>query len=61
LIRVVSAIHLDDEGRFLAEEVDDAGSDGMLSAELRLHDLPAAQHASARRVCLARVRNKRRN
>jgi hypothetical protein len=42
---VRSAIRFDDEARFLAEEVDDEWSDGMLSAELRLHDLPAAQHA----------------
>ena len=41
---VRSAIRFDHEARFLAEEVDDEGSDGMLSAELGLHDLPAAQH-----------------
>ena len=41
---VRSAIRFDDEARFLAEEVDDEWSDGMLPAELRLHDLPAAQH-----------------
>jgi len=38
------AIRFDDEAGFLAEEVDDEGSDGMLSPELGLHDLPAAQH-----------------
>ena len=42
---VWSAIGLDDETRFLAEEVDDEWSDGVLSPELRLHDLPAAQQA----------------
>jgi len=42
---VRSAIRFDDDTRFLAEEVHDEGSDGMLPAELRLHDLPAAQHA----------------
>jgi hypothetical protein len=42
---VRSAIRFDDEAGFLAEEVDDEGSNGMLSAELGLHDLPAAQHA----------------
>ena len=42
---VRSAIGFDDETRFLAEEVDDEWSDGVLSAELRLHDLPAAQQA----------------
>jgi len=39
------AIRFDDEARFLAEEVDNEWSDGMLSAELGLHDLPTAQHA----------------
>ena len=39
-----SAIRFDDEAGFLAEEVDDEGSDGMLPPELGLHDLPAAQH-----------------
>jgi len=42
---VRSAIRFHDETRFLAEEVHDEGSDGMLSAELGLHDLPVAQHA----------------
>jgi hypothetical protein len=42
---VRSTIRFDDEARFLAEEVDDEWSDGMLSAKLGLHDLPAAQHA----------------
>jgi hypothetical protein len=42
---VMSTIRFDDEARFLAEEVDDEWSDGMLSAELGVHDLPAAQHA----------------
>jgi len=42
---VRSTIRFNDEARFLAEEVDDEWSDGMLSAELGLHDLPAAQHA----------------
>jgi hypothetical protein len=42
---VRSAIRFHDETRFLAEEVHDEWSDGMLSAELRLHDLPAAQQA----------------
>jgi hypothetical protein len=37
-------IRFDDETGFPAEEVDDERSDGMLSAELGLHDLPAAQH-----------------
>jgi len=41
---VWSAIRFDDEAGFLAEEVDDERSDGMLSAKLGLHDLPAAQH-----------------
>jgi hypothetical protein len=39
---VMSAIRFHDEARFLAEEVDDEGSDGMLSAELGMHDLPTA-------------------
>lgn len=43
---VRSTIRFNDEARFLAEEVDDEWPDGMLSAELGLHDLPAAQHAS---------------
>ena len=42
---VRSAIRFDDQARFLAEEVDDEWSNGMLSAELGLHDLPFAQHA----------------
>ena len=42
---VRGAIRLDDQSRLLAEEVDDEGSDGMLSTELGLHDLPALQHA----------------
>ena len=42
---VRSAIRFDDEAGFLAEEVDDEGADGMLSSELGLHKLPAAQHA----------------
>jgi hypothetical protein len=42
---VRSTIRFDDEAGFLAEEVDDEWSDGMLSAELGLHNLPAAQHA----------------
>ncbi len=42
---VRSTIGFDDETRFPAEEVDDEWSDGVLSAELRLHDLPAAQQA----------------
>jgi hypothetical protein len=41
---VRSAIRFDDKAGFLAEEVDDERSDGMLSAKLGLHDLPAAQH-----------------
>ena len=41
---VRSAICLDHEARFLAKEIDDEWSDGMLSTELGLHDLPAAQH-----------------
>jgi len=40
-----SAFRFDDEPGFLAEEVHDEGSDGMLSAELGPHDLSAAQHA----------------
>ena len=39
------AVGFDNEAGFLAEEVDDERSDGMLSAELGMHDLPAAQHA----------------
>ena len=42
---VRSAIRLDDKARFLALEVDDEWSDGMLPPEFGLHDLPAAQHA----------------
>jgi len=38
---VRSAIGLDDEACRLAEEVYDKGSDGMLTAEFGLHDLPA--------------------
>ena len=37
---VRSAIGLDDEVCFLAEEIDDKRSDGMLTAEFGLHDLP---------------------
>jgi len=32
---------LDDEACLLAEEIDDERSDGMLTAELGVHDLPA--------------------
>ena len=38
---VRSAIGLDDEACLFAEEVYDKGSDGMLTAEFGLHDLPA--------------------
>jgi hypothetical protein len=38
---VGSAIGLDDEACSPAEEIDDKGSDGMLTAEFGLHDLPA--------------------
>jgi len=38
---VRSAIGLDDEACILAEEIDDKRSDGMLTAEFGLHDLPA--------------------
>ena len=41
---VRSAICFDHEARFLAKGIDDEWSDGMLSTELGLHDLPAAQH-----------------
>jgi hypothetical protein len=41
---VRSAICFEHEARFFAEEVDDEWSDGMLSAELGLHDLPTTQH-----------------
>jgi hypothetical protein len=41
---VRGAICLDHEARVLAEEVDDEWSDGMLSTELGLHDLSAAQY-----------------
>ena len=37
-------IRFDDEASILAEEIDDERSDGVLAAELGLHDLPAAQH-----------------
>jgi len=39
-----SAICFNNEARLFAEEVDDEGSDGMLSAELGLHDTSGAQH-----------------
>jgi hypothetical protein len=35
-------IRFDDETSILAEEVDDERSDGVLAAELGVHDLPAA-------------------
>jgi hypothetical protein len=35
------AIGLDDEACILAEEIDDKRSDGMLTSEFGLHDLPA--------------------
>ena len=38
---VRSAIGFDDEACILAEEIYNTGSDGMLTAELGLHDLPA--------------------
>ena len=38
---VRSAIGLDDEACILAEEIYDKRSDGMLTAEFGLHDLPA--------------------
>ena len=38
---VRSAIGLDDEACILAEEIYDESSDGMLTAEFGLHDLPA--------------------
>jgi hypothetical protein len=38
---VRSAIGLDDEACILAEEIDDKRSDGMLTSEFGLHDLPA--------------------
>ena len=38
---VRSAIGLDDEACILAEEIYDERSDGMLTAEFGLHDLPA--------------------
>jgi hypothetical protein len=41
---VRSAVGLYSQASFQAEEVDDKRSDGMLSAEFGLHDLPAAQH-----------------
>jgi hypothetical protein len=41
---VRSAICFEHEARFFAEEVDDEWSDGMLSAELGLHDTSGAQH-----------------
>ena len=36
-----AAIGFDDEACILAEEIDDKRSDGMLTAEFCLHDLPA--------------------
>ena len=41
---VRGAIGFDDQSCFPAEEIDDERSDGMLSAELGMHQLPAAQH-----------------
>ena len=38
---VRGAIGLDDEACILAEEIDDKRSDGMLTSEFGLHDLPA--------------------
>ena len=40
---VGGTISFDDEARLLAEEVDEEGSDGMLTAEFGVHDLPAAK------------------
>jgi len=39
---VGGTISFDDEARFIAEEVDEEGSEGMLTAEFGVHDLPAA-------------------
>ena len=39
--KVRGAICFDDEACFLAEEIDDERSDGMLTAKLGVHDLPA--------------------
>jgi hypothetical protein len=39
---VRGTISFDDEARCFAEEVDEEGSDGMLTAEFGLHDLSAA-------------------
>jgi hypothetical protein len=39
---VRGAICFDDEACFLAKEIDDERSDGMLTAEFGVHDLPAA-------------------
>jgi hypothetical protein len=39
---VRGALCFDDEACFLAEEIDDERSDGMLTAEFGVHDLPAA-------------------
>ncbi len=35
-------IRCDDQTSIVAEEVDDEGSDGVLAAELGVHDLPVA-------------------
>jgi hypothetical protein len=42
--KVRGTISFDDEARILAEEIDDERSDGVLAAELGVHDLPAPQH-----------------
>ena len=39
---VRGAICFDDEACFLAEEIDDERSDGMLTTEFGMHDVPAA-------------------
>jgi len=41
---VRGAISLNNETRFLAEEVDDEGAQGVLPTELGLRQAPAAQH-----------------